>query len=51
MVYVMSDIHGCYDKYIRLLHQIELGKNDTLYVIGDIVDRGNDGIKILWDMM
>lgn len=28
-----------------------LKENDTLYVIGDVVDRGENGIKILLDMM
>ena len=51
MIYVMSDIHGCYDKYIRMLKKINLQKDDTLYILGDVVDRGEDGIKILLDMM
>lgn len=51
MTYVISDIHGCYDKYIKILDLIELSDNDTLYVLGDVIDRGPDGIKILFDMM
>lgn len=51
MTYVISDIHGCYDKYIKMLELIELSDNDTLYVLGDVIDRGSDGIKILFDMM
>lgn len=51
MVYAISDIHGYYDKYIRMLDKIKFNKNDTLYVIGDVIDRGDDGIKILLDMM
>ena len=51
MVYAISDIHGYYDKYIRMLDKIEFNKNDMLYVIGDVIDRGDDGIKILLDMM
>lgn len=51
MTYVISDIHGCYDKYIKMLELIELSDNDTLYVLGDVIDRGPDGIKILFDMM
>lgn len=50
MVYAVSDIHGCYDKYIDLLHKINFGPNDTLYVLGDVIDRGPDGFKILLDM-
>ena len=51
MIYVMSDLHGCYDKYKQMLKKIKFNNEDTLFVLGDIVDRGDDGIKILLDMM
>ncbi len=51
MVYVISDLHGCYDKFIKMLKKINFNDSDTLYILGDIVDRGNDGIKILQDIM
>ena len=51
MIYVMSDLHGCYDKYIKMLEKIKFKKEDTLYILGDAIDRGDDGIKILLDMM
>ncbi len=51
MIYAMSDLHGCYDKYIKMLKMIKLNDGDTLYILGDIVDRGDGGIKILQDMM
>lgn len=51
MIYVMSDIHGCKDEYFEALRQINLKEEDTLYVLGDVVDRGQDGIAILQDMM
>lgn len=50
MTYAVSDIHGCYDKYRELLRAIQLQPNDTLYVLGDVIDRGPDGFKILLDM-
>jgi len=46
----MSDLHGCYDKYIQMLEKIAFSKEDTLYILGDVVDRGNNGIKILLDI-
>ncbi len=49
--YVVSDIHGCGDKYNALLAHIGLRPEDRLYVLGDVVDRGPDGPKILLDMM
>lgn len=51
MIYVMSDLHGCYDKYKQMLEKIHFNDSDTLYILGDVVDRGDDGIKILLDMM
>lgn len=51
MTYAMSDLHGCYGKYIKMLEKINFNDNDTLYILGDIVDRGPDGIKILQDIM
>ncbi|MDO4292709.1 MAG: metallophosphoesterase family protein [Eubacteriales bacterium] len=50
MIYVVSDIHGCYDRYKKLLNRLKLGEGDTLYVLGDVIDRGADGFKILLDM-
>ena len=38
MIYVTSDIHGCYDQYLRLIQRLELKEDDTLYILGDIVD-------------
>ena len=50
-VYVMSDLHGCYEKYKKMLEKIKFNDEDTLYMLGDVVDRGDSGIKILQDMM
>ena len=51
MIYVMSDIHGRYDKYLKMLEIIKFNDNDTLYILGDFVDRGKDGIRLLLDIM
>ena len=51
MNYVMADIHGHFDKYKKMLDKIQFSDEDTLYVLGDVLDRGPDGIKILQDMM
>lgn len=50
MIYVMSDIHGCYDKYVRMIDKISFSKEDILYILGDVVDRGENGIKVLLDI-
>lgn len=51
MVYVISDIHGEYDKFLELLDKIQLKETDTLYVLGDILDRGPHPIKTLRKLM
>lgn len=50
MIYVMSDLHGCYKKYIQMLEKISFCEKDTLYILGDVVDRGKNGMKILLDI-
>ncbi|MBQ8338845.1 MAG: metallophosphoesterase [Clostridia bacterium] len=51
MIYVMSDLHGCYEKYCRMLQKIQFSDSDELLVLGDVIDRGEGGIAILRDMM
>ncbi len=51
MHYVMSDIHGCYEEYLAALEKISFSDNDTMYVLGDCIDRGPDSIRLLKDMM
>ena len=36
MTYVMSDIHGCYDKYQSMLAAIHFAADDTLYVLAPL---------------
>lgn len=47
----MEDIHGQYDKYISMLEKISFSENDVLFVLGDVIDRGLQGMTILKDMM
>ncbi|MBP3707452.1 MAG: metallophosphoesterase [Clostridia bacterium] len=47
--YVISDIHGMYGSYMEAINQLQ--ENDTLYVLGDVIDRGEYGIEIIQDMM
>jgi serine/threonine protein phosphatase 1 len=51
MTYAISDMHGCYDKYTAILNKINFKDSDILYVLGDVVDRGENSMKILKDMM
>lgn len=47
MYYVMSDIHGEYDKYLAMLDKINFSDNDVLIVLGDVIDRGPEPVKVL----
>lgn len=49
MHYCISDIHGLKDKYEKVLNYIK--EDDTLYILGDVIDRGKYGIDILKDIM
>ena len=31
MTYVMSDLHGCYDQYIKMLKKIQFSETDELH--------------------
>ena len=49
--YVISDLHGEIDRFHRLLRNIHFSAEDTLYIIGDVIDRGPEGIAILREVM
>lgn len=51
MVYCMSDIHGEYDRFNKMLELIKFSADDTLYIIGDVIDRHPGGIDILRKIM
>ena len=52
MHYVTADLHGEYDRYCRMLEEVEFSDADTLYILGDVVDRGGvGGVDILLDVM
>ncbi len=50
MTYVMSDLHGHYEKYRKMLEKIAFSEDDELYVLGDVVDRGPQSAQLLFDM-
>ena len=46
MDYCISDIHGHYDLFCRLLDKIRFSGGDKIYVLGDIIDKGPDSIRL-----
>lgn len=47
MYYVISDIHGDYISFKKMLAQIDFSANDCLYILGDVVDKGADNLRLL----
>ena len=45
-IFVMSDIHGQYDLFLKMLDRIDLKREDLLVIIGDICDRGKKSYEI-----
>ena len=50
MTYVVSNLHGCYQKYKELLKTIRFKDTDIMYVLGDIVDYGDEPMELLADL-
>lgn len=51
MIYCISDIHGEIIRWKDMLELIHFSDEDTLYVLGDVIDRNPHGIEILLDIM
>ncbi len=50
MVYVISNIHGNYIKFKEMLDKISFSDNDIMYVLGDIVDFGDESMEVVCDL-
>ncbi len=50
MTYVISNLHGNYQKYKAMLSEISFRDSDILYVLGDIVDYGEEPMELIADM-
>lgn len=51
MIYVIGDIHGNKEKYDEMLRKISPEDTDAVFVLGDVIDIGEDSVEILKDMM
>lgn len=47
MIYCMSDIHGEVERFEQMLDLIGFSGEDTLYIIGDVIDRHPGGAALL----
>ena len=48
MVYVTSDLHGfSLERFQHFLAQVGFSDEDYLFILGDVIDRGEEGVAIL----
>ena len=47
MIYVISDIHGDYPSFYKMLLKINFSSSDSLCILGDVVDKGSDNLYLL----
>lgn len=45
--FAIGDIHGCKTTFKKLLKKIELQPSDSLYILGDMIDRGRSSAGVL----
>ncbi|PPK88338.1 serine/threonine protein phosphatase 1 [Neolewinella xylanilytica] len=51
--YAITDIHGCFFAFQRLLDEIGFGREDELFLLGDYIDRGPDSrgvLQLVWKL-
>ena len=60
--YVIGDVHGEFNQLLELLNTMDFSSKDWLYVMGDVIDKGEYPIKslqlwvcltvlVLWEIM
>lgn len=48
---VVSDIHGHLDRFIQLLRQMEYGGEDILVLVGDLIEKGPESLRVVQYVM
>jgi hypothetical protein len=44
---IVGDIHGCYDELLHLVARADLGPDDRIVSVGDLVDRGPKSYEVV----
>ena len=47
MIYVTSDLHGSFKEFKELLKLINFNDDDYMYILGDVIDRGDEPIELI----
>lgn len=47
MTYFVSDVHGQYELFIKLLEKIGFSDKDEMYILGDMIDKGKSSVRLL----
>ena len=50
MTYVISNINGDYQKFKELMDNVLINDSDTLYILGDTVDFGDEPMELIEDI-
>lgn len=51
-LYLIGDLQGCYDPFSQLLQKLDFSPSrDTLYLLGDLVNRGPKSLEVLENLM
>jgi serine/threonine protein phosphatase 1 len=50
-IFVIGDIHGCYERLKTLLKKLHIKNNDMLIFLGDYIDRGADSKKVVEEII
>lgn len=48
-VYAVADLHGNYSAWLAIKEKLNI--DDTLYILGDCIDRGADGLQIVDEVL
>ena len=43
---IIGDIHGCFTEFTELLEKCEIGSEDRLILLGDLMDRGPNSREV-----
>ncbi|MGH7995125.1 MAG: metallophosphoesterase [Opitutaceae bacterium] len=43
----IGDIHGCHSEFSELVEKLELARDDRVVLVGDLVNRGPDSVRVL----